>query len=194
MKYGIIGRFKPLHNETAGLLESVLEQGHDLRIVIGSSNQYDARNPFTADETNEMIELFLKGKNYSAAFLPDFGNEPKWASEAKEVLGTVDGLITNNDYVSGLLEPHYKIIPSKQFSPDRSHYFSGSDVRLKMVRGENWKSFVPDAVADYLEGRGILARFIREFGEQTITLYGNDNFADRSREREKARIDASFRK
>lgn len=77
-RVGVIGRFKPLHNGAAVLLESLCEKSDHVLIGIGSSNKYNIRNPFTSDETKDMIELFLKEKftNYEIIKIPDFAHIP----------------------------------------------------------------------------------------------------------------------
>lgn len=52
---GFIGRFKPLHNGAALALETLCEQADKVKIGIGSVNKYNLRNPFTAEESQEMI-------------------------------------------------------------------------------------------------------------------------------------------
>lgn len=50
-KLGAIGRFKPLHLGAAAMLEALCENAEEVVIGIGSSNKYNLRNPFTAEES-----------------------------------------------------------------------------------------------------------------------------------------------
>jgi nicotinamide-nucleotide adenylyltransferase len=44
----------------------------------------------------------------------------------------------------------------------------GTMVRKAMARGEEWRALVPGPVADFIDGRGLLERFRREFGAETL--------------------------
>lgn len=191
-KFGVIGRFKPLHNQAASFLEKLCEKG-DLRIVIGSSNQYDARNPFTPEETKEMIEAYLgERNNVSYAFLPDLGNGNLWAAEAIHALGDSDVLVTNNQYVSGLLAPFYNISSPSEFN-GQDDSISASEVRRRMANGLNWEELVPPAVVDYIVKNGLNKRLKNEFRDETNVLYGFGDLTNRSSETEKERIQRSVK-
>ena len=111
-KIGTIARFKPVHLGHAALLEAVCEQADEVLIGLGSINVYDLRNPFTAKESQEMIEALLKTRfsNYKFIEVPDFNNGPKWAVEIKNLFGELDYFVTANDYVRELLKDIYTVI------------------------------------------------------------------------------------
>ena len=76
---GVIGRFKPLHNGGAMMLEAICRQAAHVTIGIGSSNKYNIRNPFTAAESEEMVRAFLADSyaNYDIIHIPDFAHVEK---------------------------------------------------------------------------------------------------------------------
>ena len=78
-RVGGIGRWKPLHKAGAVMLETVCSMADQVLIGIGSINKYNARNPFTAEESKEMLDRFLKDRfdNYQILFIPDFGHLPE---------------------------------------------------------------------------------------------------------------------
>ncbi|GEM_PF-48139 len=184
-RVGVIGRFKPLHNGSATMLETVCEQAEHVTIGIGSCNKYNARNPFTAEETREMINAYLSPRfsNYNFVEIPDYGHIPefrdgrKWAGEVASRYGALDAFVTANGYVKELLEQGYTVInPANELIPPENWVrLNATTVRMEMAKAGNWKALVPAAVADYMESHGLAERFRREFGLETIAqLAGKD--------------------
>lgn len=176
---GLIGRFKPLHKGGALMLETVCEQAEKVIIGLGSSNKYNLRNPFTVKETQEMINLYLHSRfnNYSFLEIPDFAQIPeyadgqKWTEFVLEQYGKLDHFVSGNDYVTKLLKPHYNIIhPATLIPPEQHLWIKGTAVRMEMARDGDWKSLVPSVVAEYLDQNGLVERFRREFGLETLAL------------------------
>lgn len=184
----ILGRFKPLHNVSALLLEKICQQNDmhaDTVIVLGSTNKYDVRNPFTVQETKYMINAylwtkgFIPGKSYYFREIPDYGHIPeysdgiRWKEEFLAKIGNfsgLDSLVTDNPFVKELLKDTYRMIdPRATFLKDIAPLRS-SLVRLEMVKGDAWKQFVPQEVAEFLETERLVERFRLEFGEETLKL------------------------
>ncbi len=194
-RVGFIARFKPLHNG-AIVLEEICKQTGHLIIGIGSSNKYNLRNPFTAEESHGMIDAYLKPRasNYSVIYVPDFGHIPcnedgqKWRQYVKEHFGELDAFLASNDYVAGLLSPDYKIIHPASFVPiEKQLKVRATEVRYEMATGGDWKSLVPPEVAQYLEQNKLVERFRREFGLATIAeLSGREYWLSEDSAREKA--------
>jgi len=176
-KIGFVGRFRPLHNGAAALLESLCEKATHVIIGVGSSNKYNVRNPFTAKETKDMIDAFLSDRfnNYEIIQIPDFahipGNEDgqKWR---KYVLGTfkeLDYFVSGNDFVRRLLQDDYEIIHPGNIVPKEKHVFlRGTRVRYEMAKCGKWEKFVPKKVSQYIKAKQLDERFRREFGLQSI--------------------------
>jgi len=176
-KIGIVGRFKPLHLGGASLLSSACENADEVIIGIGSSNKYNVRNPFTAEESKEMIDEFLKKKysNYNIIFVPDFGHlvgcedGQKWKEYVFEKFGQVEVFVSGNDFVKNLLKEKYKVLNPEEIIPkDKSIKLRASLVRNQMAKGEDWESLVPSEVADYLIKHKLVERFNEEFGKETL--------------------------
>ncbi len=194
---GVVGRFRPLHLGSALMLEALCEQAEKVTIGIGSSNRYNARNPFTAEEAMDMINLHLmpRFRNYSFVTVPDYGHIPqfsdgkKWAEEAVAAYGELDCFVTGNDYVRQLLAPHYPTISSYEIIPQESWIMlSGTMVRAAMAQGSPWKPMAPAAIADYLERNGLVERFRKEFGLETIAAMADEGRHRRDAAAEKLRV------
>lgn len=181
-KLGVIGRFKPLHNGGALLLETVCEQAEHVIIGIGSCNKYNMRNPFTAEETKEMLEAYLspRFRNYEIVFVPDYAHIPeysdgkKWKEEVKKQFGSIDAFVTGNEWTAELLKDIYRIIHPAELIPEEKWILlRATMVRVEMAKGRPWEHLVPENVARYIKENELDERFRREFGLQTLAQLAN---------------------
>ncbi len=185
-RVGVVGRFRPLHIGASTMLECICEQAEEVIIGIGSSNKYNLRNPFTVEETREMINLYLEPRfsNYSFLEVPDFAHLPeyadgkRWTEYMLEHYGKLDNFVNGNSYVKQLLQPHYDVIhPATLIPPEKHIWVKGAIVRMEMAKSGNWKALVPEVVGEYLEKNGLVERFKREFGLQALAqLYSGDDY------------------
>jgi nicotinamide-nucleotide adenylyltransferase len=171
-RLGMVARWKPVHLGHAAVLEALLERAGEVVIGIGSSNRYDLHNPFTLEETSEMIRRVLGASGrYTLVPVPDLGNGPRWREMVAGLLGPLDLFVTANTYVRDLLQEVYPVIhPVRLIPPERRIALDGTAVRKAMARGEGWRELVPEAVADLIDERGLANRFRREFGLATLAL------------------------
>mgnify|MGYP002750839863 CR=1 FL=1 len=54
-RIGMVARWRPVHLGHAPILRALCDRATHALIGIGSSNRYDFRNPFTLEETIDMI-------------------------------------------------------------------------------------------------------------------------------------------
>ncbi len=169
---GMVARWRPVHRGHAPVLRALCERASQALIGIGSSNRYDLRNPFTLEETIDMIRLVLTGRqNYTLIPVPDLDDGPRWRIMVIELFGALDLFVTDNPYVSSLLVADYRIVKPVELVPeDEKMALDGSMVRREMARGDGWQALVPKEVADYIAARRLDERFRREFGLQTLAL------------------------
>ncbi len=90
----VIGRFQPFHNGHQELIENALATADQVLIVLGSAcGPRSLRNPFTADEREEMIKLNLKDSS-RIQFLrvrDYFYNDSAWTNEVREKVNQFTG-------------------------------------------------------------------------------------------------------
>jgi len=167
-KVGLIGRWKPLHLGGFSLLEAICENSDSPIIGIGSTNNHNLRSPFTADETEEMLRISLsKYQNFRIVGIPDFQNEERWVKYVLSQFGQLDCFVSGNKYVNQLLMPHYKMIHPFEIIPvEKQIEINSTKIRTEMARRGEWKQYVPETVADYLERNHLVERFIKEFGKE----------------------------
>ena len=168
----MIARWKPVHLGQAAVLHALCDRAEKAVIGIGSSNRYNARNPFTVEETQDMLHLELGAhQNYDLISVPDFDDGPRWRTMVLESLGKLDVFVTDNPYVATLLRDDYRLVrPVQLISPEEQARIDGATVRAMMARGEEWQAWVPAKIGIYIRQNGLEERFRREFGLETLAL------------------------
>lgn len=166
----MIARWKPVHLGHAAVLRALCRAGREVWIGIGSSNRYDADNPFTVDETAAMIRAVIgEPPHVHLLAVPDLGDGPRWARMVTEAMGDLDLYCTANAWVRDLLAPTWPILHPVHLVPEAERVpVTGTEVRLAMARGERWRDLVPEAVARLVDDSGWAARFREEFGLQAL--------------------------
>jgi nicotinamide-nucleotide adenylyltransferase len=171
-RIGMVARWRPVHLGHAPVLRALCHRAGQALIGIGSSNRYDVRNPFTLEETTDMIRLVLAGlENYTLIPVPDLDDGPRWRAMITNTFGPLDRFVTANPYVRSLLDGDYALMRPVALVPEGERIaVDGSMVRREMARGDGWRDLVPEVVADYITTRGLDERFRREFGLETLAL------------------------
>lgn len=161
-----IGRFQPFHNGHLNALEQIFEHEEKVIVAIGSSNESGTtQNPFTADQRAAMINATLAehpayAGRYKIIYIPDINDHPKWPTHVENTVRANGGaqgasewanfgtVYTGSALTKALFEQYssHSVRDLKQ-----SIAVSGTEVRLKMERGENWATLVPLAVAAYIK-------------------------------------------
>jgi nicotinamide-nucleotide adenylyltransferase len=170
---GMIARWKPVHLGHAAVLRALRSHAEHVLIGIGSSNRYNLRNPFTLEETQDMLRLVLdQQNNYTLIPVPDLDDGPRWRVMVKEIFGELDLFVTDNSYVGNLLREDYRVMRPVELIPRAEHIrVDGTTVRAMMARGENWEALVPERVAAYIKSNQLDVRFRKEFGLETLASF-----------------------
>jgi nicotinamide-nucleotide adenylyltransferase len=149
-----IGRFQPFHNGHLSVIKGMVKLNEKVFIGIGSSNLHGIPDdPFTREERREMIQRALQEENIIPLHdvilvnLPDMEEDTAWAKMCLEVCeNQVKTVWTGNEWTknsftgAGVEVKEIKEVPG----------ISATEVRRRMKSGEDWKSLVPEAVADYI--------------------------------------------
>ncbi|MEE3213299.1 MAG: nicotinamide-nucleotide adenylyltransferase, partial [Thermoproteota archaeon] len=148
----LIGRFQPFH---LGHLEAVnfaLSKVDQLYIGIGSSNKSnELRNPFTADERNQMIKSSLEEiimKRVSLYNIPDVDDHSKWTESIDKIIPKYDIVFSNDDFTHRLYEENTKKIISVALKSRED--LSGTNIRRLIQNDGNWKDLVPNGTKNIL--------------------------------------------
>lgn len=135
-------------------VKEVLEDADELVIVVGSAQySHTMANPFTAGERLVMVRLALEeaGLDSSRVWVvpvPDVHLHMLWVSALEGYTPKFDAVYSNEPLTRRLFtEAGYKVKGIRFF--ERKVY-SSTDIRAKMVKGEDWKNLVPKSVAAFI--------------------------------------------
>ncbi|MGD0978217.1 MAG: nicotinamide-nucleotide adenylyltransferase [Candidatus Bathyarchaeia archaeon] len=149
-----VGRFQPFHMGHLNAVKEVLEDADELVIVVGSAQySHTMANPFTAGERLVMVRLALEeaGLDSSRVWVvpvPDVHLHMLWVSALEGYTPKFDAVYSNEPLTRRLFtEAGYKVKGIRFF--ERKVY-SSTDIRAKMVKGEDWKNLVPKSVAAFI--------------------------------------------
>jgi nicotinamide-nucleotide adenylyltransferase len=150
-----VGRFQPFHKGHLEVVKKIVEEVDELVIIVGSS-QYSHRlnNPFTAGERITMIRKALQETDIPLTRIwiipvPDIHQHALWVSQIVGYSPKFDVVYANEPLTSRLfMEAGFKV-ESMPFI--KRKIYLATEIRKRMLAGENWKELVPSSVAKFIE-------------------------------------------
>lgn len=147
-----IGRFQPYHNGHHSVLKRIAPLVDEIVIGVGSAQlSHEVENPFTAGERLMMIAAAMKEIDipYYAVPIEDLRRNALWVSHVYSMTPYFDLVYSNNPLVIRLFaEAGMKVQTLPMFKRDT---LSGTEVRRRMIDGEEWRSLVPAPVAGVID-------------------------------------------
>jgi len=183
-----IMRANPPHVNHTAMLKGLCEKAVDIKINLGSSNDFGEKNPFKIEEREDMMNLALKGyDNFELKRLPDIvGNDDAWFKYLYDLNTPFSEILSNNQNDMRIYQTYQKkpdfgrfdiIVPTDVIDQekdmkyelgiwdrgifvqaDEPMYVSGTFVRAAMVNDWNWKDFLDPPVAEYIEKNNLNQR------------------------------------
>jgi len=150
-----IGRFQPFHEGHLYAVRYILRHYGYLVIAIGSSQEdYTSKNPLTEKERIEMLEkvfrqIGLPKKNYKIVSIPDINTNSIWPAYVAKKVGRFDIIVTASPFTKLLFEDaKYPV----DFHPLlKRKFYSGTEIRNRILRNKSWDMLVPASVFVYLQ-------------------------------------------
>jgi nicotinamide-nucleotide adenylyltransferase len=149
-----VGRFQPFHLGHLSAIKEVLKEVEELVIVIGSAQySHNFNNPFTAGERLVMVRTALEecgvdSKRVWIVPVPDVHLHMMWVSSVEGYTPHFDIVYSNEPLTRRLfMESGYKVKPIRFF--ERKEY-SSTEIREKMLKGQNWERLVPKSVSTFI--------------------------------------------
>src|SRR3989440_4122365 len=145
-----VGRSQPFHRGHLATVRRILETNDEIIVGIGSAQySHTGENPFTAGERYEMIKRALDAEgihDYHIVPIPDTHVHSVWVSHVTSLVPHFDVVYTNSDLVVRLFREHgLKVLSPSMVDRER---LSGTVVRHRMLKGEDWEPLVPAVVAE----------------------------------------------
>ncbi len=157
-----IGRFQPYHDGHHSVVERIAEEVDELVVGIGSADQsHTSSDPFTAGERIMMITKSLVDLDLVTYPVPieDLNRNSVWVSHVQSMSPDFDVAYSNNPLVVQLFdEAGVEVRGSKMFNRE---VLEGTEVRERMIAGDDWEALVPDPVVEVVEETGGVQRIQR---------------------------------
>ena len=160
MKRGLyVGRFQPFHNGHKAVIDLLCNEVDELIIGIGSAQMsHDIRHPFTAGERVLMIQRVLADAKIPVYIIPleDIKRNALWVAHVVSMVPPFDVVYTSNPLVIRLFtEAGFRVESPPMYQRQE---LSGTAIRQKMLEGDDWKQYVPEAAGLVIESVGGVER------------------------------------
>jgi nicotinamide-nucleotide adenylyltransferase len=157
-----VGRFQPFHKGHLQVVKEILNEVDELVIVVGSA-QYSHRvdNPFTTGERLVMIRKALEEAKIDLNRIwivpvPDVHIHMVWVAAVEGYTPRFDVVYSNEPLTRRLfIEAGYEV---KSIRFHKREVYSATEIRERMLKGENWEELVPKSVAEFIKEIGGVER------------------------------------
>jgi len=157
-----VGRFQPFHKGHLQAVKEILNEVDELIVVVGSA-QYSHRvdNPFTTGERIMMIRKALEEEKVDLKRIwivpvPDVHIHIVWVSVVEGYTPRFDVVYSNEPLTRRLfIEAGYEVKP---IPFHKREIYSATEIRKRMLSGENWEELVPKSVASLIKEIGGVER------------------------------------
>ncbi len=158
LKRGLyIGRFQPFHNGHLEAIKYVLENIDELIIAIGSiQDSHEIKNPFTAGERHYMIqsallEAEIPHDKFYIISIPDIDRNAVWLAHVRTLCPPFEIVYSNNPLVARLTKEYGETAQLSTIPFFNRMQYTATEVRRRILEGENWEDLVPPAVANIIK-------------------------------------------
>ncbi len=158
-----LGRFQPYHNGHHAVIRQICESGEidELIIAIGSAQEsHTLKDPFTAGERIMMITKALEDLKppITTYVLPieDIARNSLYVAHIRSLTPPFEIVYSNNSLVQRLFAERGITVRPLPYV-ERAQW-DGTKIRELMLRGSEWKAYVPPVVARVIEEIGGVER------------------------------------
>ncbi|MBS7609489.1 nicotinamide-nucleotide adenylyltransferase [Candidatus Bathyarchaeota archaeon] len=151
-----VGRFQPFHKGHLEAIRWILSQVEELIIVIGSAQySHDLENPFKAGERFTMIrraldEAQIPRGRYEIIAVPDLHVHALWVAHVISYTPKFEVVFTNEPLTRRLFL-EYGRFAVRQIPFFKRDIYSATEIRRRILQGEDWEKLVPISVAEYIK-------------------------------------------
>jgi nicotinamide-nucleotide adenylyltransferase len=150
----LVGRMQPVHKGHLQVIKRILREVDEVVIGIGSAQlSHSLKDPFTAGERVMMLSKSLSENEISASkyyIIPiqDIKCHSLWVAHIKMLTPPFNHIYSGNPLVQRLfIEDGYEVTEPPLFNRE---IYSGTEVRRRILLGDDWQSLVPKTVSDVI--------------------------------------------
>ncbi len=146
----LVGRMQPVHDGHIEVIKRILEDVDEVIIGIGSAQlSHTVKDPFTAGErvmmlTKALTQYDIPASKYYIIPIQDVACNSIWVAHVKMITPPFKKVYSGNSLVKQLFkESGYKVTVPPLYNRE---IYSGTEVRRRMLEGQDWESLVPESV------------------------------------------------
>ena len=151
----LVGRMQPVHEGHLEVIKRILKDVDEVIIGIGSAQlSHTVKDPFTAGErvlmlTKALAENGIHASKYYIIPIQDVACNSIWVAHVKMLTPPFKHVYSGNSLVQRLFKEggHQVTIPPLY----NREIYSGTEVRRRMLQGENWEALVPISVCEVIK-------------------------------------------
>ena len=150
----LVGRMQPIHDGHMDVIKRILEDVDEVVIGIGSAQlSHTVKDPFTAGERTMMINKALSENDiapskYYITPIQDVARNSLWVAQVKMLTPPFEVVYSGNPLVQRLfIEAGYDVTNPPLYNRE---VYSGTEVRRRMLAGDDWKTLLPSSVVDVI--------------------------------------------
>jgi nicotinamide-nucleotide adenylyltransferase len=152
----LIGRFQPFHLGHLAMVKAILADYPSVIIGIGSAQySHTPENPFTASERFRMIDEAVGAEGLKGVIIipiPDVGVHNLWVAHVRNLVPPFDIVFSHDPLTRRLFQEAGVRVEERQLV--RRDELSGTEVRRRIVSGEDWEALVSPSVARVIKEVG----------------------------------------
>ena len=142
----LIGRFQPFHFGHLYLIKKALEEVEKLIIGIGSANIKNRDNPLSFEQRKKLLDAVFKKENLvkkisKIAPINDYSDDNIWLEKTLDVIGAIDVIIGNNEWVNSIFEA--KNYPILRIGLYKRYLYESQKIRELIRAGHKWSNRIP---------------------------------------------------
>jgi nicotinamide-nucleotide adenylyltransferase len=151
----LVGRMQPVHDGHLEVIKRILDDVDEVIICIGSAQlSHTIKDPFTAGErvlmlTKALTENGIHASKYYIIPIQDVACNSIWVAHVEMLTPPFTQIYSGNSLVQRLFkEANYRVTIPPLYNRE---IYSGTEVRRRMLEGEDWKSLVPKSVFEVIK-------------------------------------------
>ena len=171
----LVGRMQPVHEGHIEVIKRILEDVDEVIIGIGSAQlSHTVKDQFTAGErvmmlTKALTEYNIPASKYYIIPIQDVACNSVWVAHVKMITPPFKQVYSGNSLVKQLfIESGYQVTVPPLYNRE---VYSGTEVRKRMLEGDDWESLVPKSVFEVIKEIEGVSRIknlsVKEVNEQT---------------------------
>ncbi|MBY8979425.1 MAG: nicotinamide-nucleotide adenylyltransferase [Candidatus Lokiarchaeota archaeon] len=151
-----LGRFQPLHHGHIYMFNKILKLYKFIKIGVGSSQFSKTKiNPFTYEErvnfiTSALNKRGITSQRFSIYPIPDIFNASEWVNHVISIVGSLDAIFSNSDWVRQLFQNEGYTVGEK-IGIFKKKYNASHVRKLISKDNRNWTTLVPKEVANLIK-------------------------------------------